>query len=59
MTRHLLGLAALITVGIVYPFLFPAYLTVAITILLFAGWATAWDILGGWNGQVRSSRTSL
>jgi ABC-type branched-subunit amino acid transport system permease subunit len=52
MTRHLLGLAALVAVGIFYPLAFPAYLTVAITILLFAGWATAWDILGGWNGQV-------
>jgi branched-chain amino acid transport system permease protein len=52
MTRHLLGLAVLIVVGIAYPVILPAYLTVAITILLFAGWATAWDILGGWNGQV-------
>lgn len=52
MTRDLLGIAALIAIGIFYPVAFPAYLTVAITILLFAGWATAWDILGGWNGQV-------
>ena len=52
MRGHLLGLAALTGLGIAYPLAFPAYLTVAITILLFAGWATAWDILGGWNGQV-------
>lgn len=59
MTRHLLGIGAVLAVGIAYPFAFPAYLTIAITILLFAGWATAWDILGGWNGQVSLGHASF
>lgn len=33
-----------------YAFL-PNYLTLGITLLLLAGWATAWDLLGGWTGQ--------
>ena len=52
MTRHFVGLGALLVVGIVLPFIFPAYLSLGITLLLFAGWATSWDILGGWTGQV-------
>ncbi len=52
MTRHFVGLGALLVVGTVLPFIFPAYLSLGITLLLFAGWATSWDILGGWTGQV-------
>ncbi len=52
MNRSLLVLPLFLLAGIAYPFAFPAHLTVAITILIFAGWATSWDILGGWNGQV-------
>lgn len=52
MRTHLLGLAAFVAAGVAYPFLFPSALTIAITILLFVGWATAWDVLGGWAGQV-------
>jgi branched-chain amino acid transport system permease protein len=59
MKGHLLGLAALVAAGVVYPLAFPAYLTLAITVLLFAGWATAWDILGGWNGQVSLGHASF
>jgi branched-chain amino acid transport system permease protein len=59
MRGHLLGLGALVALGAVYPHLFPAYLTLAITVLLFAGWATAWDVLGGWNGQVSLGHASF
>jgi len=52
MNKHYLILAGLVVLGILYPLAFPGYLSVAITLLLFAGWATAWDILGGWAGQV-------
>ena len=52
MTRHFVGLGALLVVGTVSPFVFPAYLSLGITLLLLAGWATSWDILGGWTGQV-------
>ncbi len=49
--HHLLGLAVLVLVGVALPFLLPNYLSLGITLLLFAGWATSWDILGGWAGQ--------
>ncbi|WP_366552824.1 branched-chain amino acid ABC transporter permease [Aquibaculum sediminis] len=52
MIRHLIGLLVLLGAGLVYPSVLPGALTVGITILLFAGWATAWDLLGGWAGQV-------
>ncbi len=32
-------------------FLFPSALTLGITLMLLAGWASAWDLLGGWTGQ--------
>lgn len=50
-TPHLLGLALLVLVGVALPLLLPDYLSLGITLLLFAGWATSWDILGGWTGQ--------
>jgi branched-chain amino acid transport system permease protein len=34
-----------------YPFVFGRYMNLGISILLFAGFALAWDILGGWTGQ--------
>jgi branched-chain amino acid transport system permease protein len=48
----LAGIALLAVLGLAYPHVVPGYLTVAISVLLFAGWATAWDVLGGWAGQV-------
>src|SRR5690554_1757438 len=33
-------------------FVFPSFLTLGITLMLLAGWAAAWDLLGGWTGQV-------
>lgn len=59
MTTHLVGLGVLVVVGAVYPLVFPGALTIAITVLLFAGWATAWDVLGGWNGQVSLGHASF
>ena len=32
-------------------FFLPQYLSIGITLMLLAGWATAWDLLGGWTGQ--------
>ena len=50
--RHLAGLAALVAVGAFLPIAFPSYVTIGISLLLFAGWAGAWDLLGGWTGQI-------
>src|SRR5207247_4245028 len=35
-----------------YPVVFGNFLTLGVTIVLFAGMATAWDVLGGWTGQL-------
>jgi branched-chain amino acid transport system permease protein len=59
MTKHLIGLGVLLAVGMAYPAIFPNNLTVAISVLLFAGWATSWDLLGGWNGQVSLGHASF
>ncbi|MXQ12165.1 branched-chain amino acid ABC transporter permease [Microvirga makkahensis] len=59
MTKHLIGLGLLLAAGIAYPAIFPNNLTIAISVLLFAGWATSWDLLGGWNGQVSLGHASF
>jgi branched-chain amino acid transport system permease protein len=59
MKKHYIILVGLVLLGILYPQMFPDYLSVAITLLLYAGWATAWDILGGWAGQVSLGHASF
>ena len=59
MNKHLIILFCLLVLGAFYPMVFPGYLTIAITLLLFIGWATAWDILGGWAGQVSLGHASF
>lgn len=59
MNKHLIALSFLVILGIFYPMIFPGYLSIAVTLLLFAGWATAWDILGGWAGQVSLGHASF
>lgn len=45
----LLGLAIL---AALYPVVSSSYITIGLTVLMFAGWATSWNILGGWAGQL-------
>lgn len=45
----LLGLTVL---AALYPVVSSSYITIALTVLMFAGWATSWNILGGWAGQL-------
>lgn len=59
MKKHYIILALLFALGLFYPMAFPGYLTVAITVLLFVGWATSWDFLGGWCGQVSLGHASF
>jgi len=59
MRRHLIGLLILLVAGLLYPTVMPGSLTVGITMLLFAGWATSWDLLGGWSGQVSLGHASF
>ena len=43
---------ALVVGGLaLYPFIFGQYMNFGVSMLLFAGFAMAWDILGGWTGQ--------
>lgn len=37
--------------GVAWFAFFPSYLTLGIALMLLGGWATAWDLLGGWTGQ--------
>lgn len=42
-----------------YPRLFPARLNLGVAIVLFAAMATAWDVLGGWSGQLSLGHSAL
>lgn len=46
-----LGIGVVAALGASWYFLFPSSLSLGIGLLLLAGWAGAWDILGGWTGQ--------
>lgn len=46
-----LRLAGVAVLGLAWFLLLPDYRTLGITLMLLAGWATAWDLLGGWSGQ--------
>lgn len=59
MKKHYLLLAVLTFLAVLYPLMDPRYLTIAITIFLFIGWATAWDLIGGWAGQVSLGHVSF
>lgn len=52
MKKHYLLLFALVILAALYPLMGPSYLTISIMIFLFIGWSSAWDLLGGWAGQV-------
>ena len=51
------GIPPFVLLGIVvavlalYPFIFGQFMNFGVSTLLFAGFALAWDILGGWTGQ--------
>lgn len=45
------GLVVVAGLGAGWYLLFPGSLSLGIGLLLLAGWASAWDLLGGWAGQ--------
>src|SRR2546428_9990690 len=51
-TSSLTGALVLLALLAFYPAAFRNFLTLGVTIVLFAGMATAWDVLGGWTGQL-------
>lgn len=51
--QHFIGLLILaLAVILILPQISGSAIVLVISLLLFAGWATAWDLLGGWTGQV-------
>lgn len=52
MNKNYIILAGLAVIGALYPVVFSSYITVALTVLMFTGWATSWNLLGGWAGQL-------
>ena len=59
MNKHVIILAVLAITAAIYPIFLPTYLTIGITALLFTGWATSWNILGGWAGQLSLGHASF
>jgi branched-chain amino acid transport system permease protein len=59
MNRNWLFLAGLVVLGALYPLTLSAYITVGISVLLFTGWASAWNLLGGWAGQLSLGHASF
>lgn len=59
MNKHAWLLLALLVLGAFYPLLPSAFVAVGITVLLFTGWATSWNLLGGWAGQLSLGHASF
>lgn len=58
--RRRLGALALVVLALAfYPALFPGALNLGVTLVLFAALATAWDVLGGWAGQLSLGHAAL
>src|SRR2546428_3154450 len=51
-TSSLTGALVLLALLAFYPAVLPSFMTLGVTIVLFAAMATAWDVLGGWTGQL-------
>ena len=44
--------ALVLLLAAVWPVILPHHLSLGISLLILAGLATSWDILGGWAGQL-------
>jgi branched-chain amino acid transport system permease protein len=44
--------ALVLLIAAAWPLVFPHYLNLGIGLLILAGWAASWDIVGGWAGQL-------
>ena len=59
MNKHFLILAGLLIAAALYPITSSAYVTIGISVFLFTGWATSWNVLGGWAGQLSLGHASF
>jgi branched-chain amino acid transport system permease protein len=58
-TRRLVAILIVVAALAFYPQLFPTKLNLGVAIVIFAAAATAWDILGGWSGQLSLGHAAL
>ncbi len=58
-TRTLIAVAVVVAALAFYPQLFPHKLNLGVAIVIFAATATAWDVLGGWGGQLSLGHAAL
>jgi len=52
MNRNYTILLGLVILAALFPVVSSSYITVGLTVLMFTGWASSWNILGGWAGQL-------
>ena len=52
MNKNYFILLGLVILAALYPVVSSSYITIGLTVLMFTGWATSWNILGGWAGQL-------
>lgn len=57
--RTLVTIGAVIAVLAFYPIVFRTKLNLGVAMVLFAALATAWDVLGGWGGQLSLGHAAL
>lgn len=59
MNKQVLCLLGVVALAALYPLLPAAYITVGISVFLFTGWASSWNLLGGWAGQLSLGHASF
>lgn len=59
MKKHYLVLIILAVLAALYPTVSSSYIAVGISALLFTGWASSWNLLGGWAGQLSLGHASF
>lgn len=59
MSKNVLFLLGVAVLAALYPLTPSAFVTVGITVFLFTGWASSWNLLGGWAGQLSLGHASF
>jgi branched-chain amino acid transport system permease protein len=57
--RAALGICLVVAVLAFYPFVLPRALNLGVSLVIFAALATAWDLIGGWAGQLSLGHTAF
>ena len=57
--RAAIGVGVAVAVLAFYPLAFPKALSFGVSLVLFAALATAWDLIGGWAGQLSLGHTAF